>query len=1553
MLGHRCVLGLLVSALVAVAATGTLQAQIYSDDFERADGPVDGWTNAGGNWEIAGGELVGGPPSGAEQQIFAGDPALVLPDSYRLSFDIRWSAPEGGGVGRHGGVMFNFQGVGPRGSQSGYLVWWIDRAADKGLNLTRRDGGGFNHLVVGPGAANAPADPPERWTIEVVGPTIRVYGDGTLYIEHVDSTYRGGRFAMFTWNGEGQHVAIDNVLVEGIVLADNFSRSPVPNWTPVGGNWSIDGESETLRVGPTGGEIQIYAGSPPVSLPEEFSLSVDMAYLAPGTHPVVGRHASVNFNYQEATARNGSDGYQVFWIDRGSDFGLNLVRWDGGALVPLDANGTGDLFADPPANLRIEVDGDTIRVYGDDVLAIEAVDTTYRGGLFAIWSWTGGQELQVDNVIATAGDETLFEDTFTPGPISLGDWTVIEGLWEIVDVDGDNALRAGPAGATEQSIFANATLPADFVASVDIDWIAPQGGGVGRHGGVYVCWQEPSGRTAGNGNGYHIWWIDRAADRGWNLFKQVNGTFNTLVSGTAPAGASPDGALSIEVAGDSIRVHHNGELVIDHDDSQFRRGHIGLWTWAGKGQNVDFDDVVVFGDPVQCIPCFAVTTDAPRFPGEPVSFDAGCGFGNITSYSWDFGDGQSDSGEQTEHTYDESGTYTVTLAVEGPDGCQESVSQDIEIACVESYECDGSVASDDFEDGDLDGWTVSGGTWNVDDGVAVAGPAAAGGAGAEQHLFLDQAVPNDEVTIQFDWEFLSSGNVAGVGRHAGIYFCWTGTGVRWDGGTRGYQLWWIDRAQDRGLVLADWNPGLSRILHPGTFDLFPEPPQTIRIQIDGPRIRVFGDDVCAIDIEDTTHRGSQVALWTWEQGQHVRFDNFCIDGPRLAPCFEVAKSGPTVVGGSITFDGDCTSVADDVEDIPLLSWDFGDGNGDDGNIVRHTYAEPGTYTVTMTAEIPGEVRSFSRDIAVSPLATEFEDGFDAFGVELGPWTVAAGAWSRVDGRLTTGPTGAEHWIWAGAPPEVAPGNSVFEFDYEFLAPGTVPSVGRHGGFAFCCDDPSSRGVFRGYYFDWIDRDSDRGIRLTRSDGAPDSILVNGQGVENAPADPPTHYRVEINGPRIRIWGDDELYIDIVDNTYRGGFFGFWTWAGGQEVAVDNFEQVESSLLSPCFESRPGALLAAGQVGTFDASCAGIFCDVDNIEFYTWDFGDGSDSRSGVEVTHAYETPGTFPVTLTIEDSDGNDRSVSKDVTVFEEKAPFADCFERAAGALDGWTVPLGAWSILGNETAATATTTGNPDAESWAWCGDPAGATGEPNLAIQFDVTSVLFTGSPLDSVRRHFGVMFYSNVVTTNRTAPDSSGYGLWWIDRTNDRGVSLTRLDGTQRTMLASGAGSDLDGPPGVWRVEIDGTVIRVFGDDVLLIEVEDETYRTGHLGFWAWKNMSLGIDNVRVGRLGELPQCAPVGGAQRACDFNQDGRFDLSDAVSLLAYLFTGGASPPCGDGTIADPANQALLDANGDGNLDISDAAYKLNYLFTGGPAPIPGGQSSCLLIPGCPDTGCVE
>ncbi len=60
----------------------------------------------------------------------------------------------------------------------------------------------------------------------------------------------------------------------------------------------------------------------------------------------------------------------------------------------------------------------------------------------------------------------------------------------------------------------------------------------------------------------------------------------------------------------------------------------------------------------------------------------------------------------------------------------------------------------------------------------------------------------------------------------------------------------------------------------------------------------------------------------------------------------------------------------------------------------------------------------------------------------------------------------------------------------------------------------------------------------------------------------------------------------------------------------------------------------------------------------------------------------------------------------------------------------------------------------------------------------------------------------------------------------------------------------------------------------------------------------------------------------DADGSGGIDISDAVFLIGYIFSGGAAP--------NPLDAG--DANCDHSVDISDAVYLISYIFSGGPAP---------------------
>lgn len=90
------------------------------------------------------------------------------------------------------------------------------------------------------------------------------------------------------------------------------------------------------------------------------------------------------------------------------------------------------------------------------------------------------------------------------------------------------------------------------------------------------------------------------------------------------------------------------------------------------------------------------------------------------------------------------------------------------------------------------------------------------------------------------------------------------------------------------------------------------------------------------------------------------------------------------------------------------------------------------------------------------------------------------------------------------------------------------------------------------------------------------------------------------------------------------------------------------------------------------------------------------------------------------------------------------------------------------------------------------------------------------------------------------------------------------------------------------------------------------------------------------------APAGLRFVRGDANADGSVDISDAVSILGFLFLGTEKPPC----------DKAADADDGGQVDITDSIYLLNFLFLGGRAPPPPNRA-CGTDPTADRLDCVS
>ncbi len=81
------------------------------------------------------------------------------------------------------------------------------------------------------------------------------------------------------------------------------------------------------------------------------------------------------------------------------------------------------------------------------------------------------------------------------------------------------------------------------------------------------------------------------------------------------------------------------------------------------------------------IASFAYSPDKPMV-GENITFDASASYdtdGTIESYQWDFGDGNTSSGQMVTYNYTQPDKYTITLTVTDNDGLMDSIQQDVTV----------------------------------------------------------------------------------------------------------------------------------------------------------------------------------------------------------------------------------------------------------------------------------------------------------------------------------------------------------------------------------------------------------------------------------------------------------------------------------------------------------------------------------------------------------------------------------------------------------------------------------------------------------------------------------------------------------------------------------------------------------------------------------------------------------------------------------------------------------------------------------------------------------
>jgi len=414
--------------------------------------------------------------------------------------------------------------------------------------------------------------------------------------------------------------------------------------------------------------------------------------------------------------------------------------------------------------------------------------------------------------------------------------------------------------------------------------------------------------------------------------------------------------------GDDIEINYVRIIDIVGDGNSYDTNDHVIYdpypTWGSAG--FDLDAIGVIHQKMDVGPTASFTV-SPAGGTAPLTVQfTDTSTGDIDSWSWDFGDGESSTEENPDHTYQEPGDYTVVLEIGGPGGSDTStvikavqVQGEAPTASFTVSPAGGTapltVQFTDTSTGDIVSWV-----WDFGDGVNNVVGQNPG------HTYQEPGTYTVTLSVDGPYGGDQLSKNACVTVSAGIIAPTASFTVSPASGTAPLTVQFTDTSTgDIVSWVWDFGDGVNNVVGQNPGHTYQEPgTYTVTLSVDGP----YGGDQLSKNACVTVSAG--------------------IVAPTAS--FTVSPAGGTA---PLTVQFTDTSTGD----IDSWSWDFGDGESRTEENPDHTYQEPGDYAVTLIVLGPGErVSTAIQGIKVEAVPAD-QPELAAPGTPLAVTTFEAGA----------------------------------------------------------------------------------------------------------------------------------------------------------------------------------------------------------------------------------------------------------------------------------------------------------------------------------------------------------------------------------------------------------------------------------------------------------------------------------------------------------------------------------------------------------------------------------